>query len=78
MVIIMGRITTLLLKLPITKVVIKINIKRYRFCNYNVPERDECVTIVITVMITFNKGVVIRPIDNKVWITFFFFLNDRK
>jgi hypothetical protein len=28
---IMGRITTPLLKLPITKVVIKINIKRYRF-----------------------------------------------
>jgi hypothetical protein len=28
---IMGRITTPLLKLPITKIVIKINIKRYRF-----------------------------------------------
>jgi hypothetical protein len=27
-----------------------------------VPERDECVAIVIRVMIKFNKGVVIRPI----------------
>jgi hypothetical protein len=27
-----------------------------------VPERDECVTIVIRVMIKFNKGVVIRLI----------------
>jgi hypothetical protein len=30
-------------------------------CNYNLPERDEFVTMVIKVMIKFNKGVVIRP-----------------
>jgi hypothetical protein len=30
---------------------------------YNLRERDEFVTIVIRVMIKFNKGVMIRPID---------------
>jgi hypothetical protein len=28
---------------------------------YNLPERDEFVTIAIRVMIKFNKGVVVRP-----------------
>jgi hypothetical protein len=59
----MGRITTLLLKLPLTRVVIKVNIKRYYvdLCKYNLPERDEFVTNkTIRVMIKFNKGVVIR------------------
>jgi hypothetical protein len=31
-------------------------------CNYNLPERDEFVTMVIKIMIKFNKDVVIRPI----------------
>jgi hypothetical protein len=30
---------------------------------YTLRERDEFVTIVIRVMIKFNKGVMIRPID---------------
>jgi hypothetical protein len=59
---ILGRITTPLLKLPITKIVIKVNKNDIDLCNYNLPERDEFVTKVIRVMIKFNKGVVIRPI----------------
>jgi hypothetical protein len=58
----MGRITTQLLKLSITKVVIKVNKNNIDLWNYNLPERDEFVTKVIRVMIKFNKGVVIRPI----------------
>jgi hypothetical protein len=53
----MRRITTPLLKLSLTGVVIKVNIKQYRF----MPERDEYVTKVIRVMIKFNKSVMIRP-----------------
>jgi hypothetical protein len=52
----MGRITTPLLKLPITKIVIKVNKNDIDLCNYNLPERDEFVTKVIRVMIKFNKG----------------------
>jgi hypothetical protein len=58
----MGRITTPLLKLPITKIMIKVSKNDIDLCNYNQPERDEFVTKVIRVMIKFNKGVVIRPI----------------
>jgi hypothetical protein len=58
----LARITAPLLKLPLTKLVIKVNID---LCNYNLPKRDEFVitVILIRVMIKFNKGVVIRPID---------------
>jgi hypothetical protein len=56
----MGGITTPLLKLLI-KIVIKVNKNDIDLCNYNLPERDEFVTMVIKVMIKFNKGVVIRP-----------------
>jgi hypothetical protein len=55
-----GCITTPLLKLPITKLVIKVNKNDIDVCSYNLPERDEFVTKVIRVMIKFNKGVVIR------------------
>jgi hypothetical protein len=55
-------ITIPLLKLPITKIVIKVNKNDIDLCNYNLAERDEFVTKVIRVMIKFNKGVVIRPI----------------
>jgi hypothetical protein len=58
----MGRITTPLFKLPITKIVIKVNKNDIDLCKYNLPERDEFVTKVIRVMIKFNKGVVIRLI----------------
>jgi hypothetical protein len=52
----MGRITTPLLKLPITKIVVKVNKNDVDLFNYNLPERDEFVTKVIRVMIKFNKG----------------------
>jgi hypothetical protein len=54
----MGRITTPLLKLPITKIVVKVNKNDVDLFNYNLPERDEFVTkvILIRVMIKFNKG----------------------
>jgi hypothetical protein len=61
----LGRITTPLLKLPITKLVIKVNKNDIDLCSYNLPERDEFVTKVIRVMIKFNKGVVILPIVAK-------------
>jgi hypothetical protein len=62
-------ITIPLLKLPITKIVIKVNKNDIDLCNYNLPERDEFVTKVIRVMIKFNKGVVIRPIVFKFFPT---------
>jgi hypothetical protein len=61
----MGGITTPLLKLLI-KIVIKVNKNDIDLCNYNLPERDEFVTMVIRVMFKFNKGVMIRPIMFRV------------
>jgi hypothetical protein len=61
----LGRITTPLLNLPITKLVIKVNKNDIDLCSYNLPERDEFVTKVIRVMIKFNKGVVIWSIVAK-------------
>jgi hypothetical protein len=61
----LGRVTTPLLKLPLTRVVIKEKHKTKNdidLCNYNLPERNRFVTMVIKVMIKFNKGVMIRPI----------------
>jgi hypothetical protein len=54
---------TLLLKLPLTKLIIKVHKSDIDLWSYNLPERDEFVTKVIRVMIKFNKGVVMWPIE---------------